>query len=77
MSMEVDWWIWVTIDKYQLEPRNCVFLDDIEDNTRLDVKSHEAVDVLKKLNKQKTLYLFCGGEFFVNKILQNDSYILH
>ena len=53
----------------------------MEDNPivaeKLDVKSHEAVDVLKKLNKQKTLYLFCGGEFFVNKILQNDRYILH
>ena len=36
------------LDKYQLEPRNCVFLDDIEDNTTLDVKSYDAVDVLKK-----------------------------
>ena len=51
--MEVDWWIWVTIDKYQLEPRNCVFLDDMEDNTiaaeTLDVKAYHAVDVLKKI----------------------------
>ena len=65
------------LDKYQLNSTNCVFLDDIEDNTRLDVKSHEAVDVLKKLNKQKTLYYFMVESFFVNKILQNDIYILH
>ena len=49
------------LDKYQLNPTNCVFLGDIEDNTivaeTLDVKSYDAVDVLKKLNKQKTLYL--------------------
>ena len=40
-------------DKYQLNPTNCVFLDDIEDNTvvakTLDVKSYDAVDVLKKI----------------------------
>ena len=51
--MEEDWWIWVTIDKYQLNPTNCVFLDDIEDNTiaaeTLDVKSYDAVDVLKTI----------------------------
>ena len=45
------------LDKYQLNPTDCVFLDDIEDNTivaeKLDVKSYDAVDVLKKLNKQK------------------------
>ena len=41
------------LDKYQLNSTNCVFLDDIEDNTTLDVKSYDAVDVLKKLNKQK------------------------
>ena len=44
------------LDKYQLNPTNCVFLDDIEDNTTLDVKSYDAVDVLKKLNKHNTLY---------------------
>ena len=48
------------LDQQQLEPRNCVFLDDIEDNTiaaeTLDVKSYDTVDVLKKLNKQNTLY---------------------
>ena len=69
------------LDKYQLNPTNCVFLDDIEDNAiaaeTLDVKSYDTVDVLKKLNKQKTLYHLGGGEFFVNKILQNDIYILH
>ena len=45
------------LDKYQLNPTNCVFLDDMEDSTivaeTLDVKSYDAVDVLKKLNKQK------------------------
>ena len=45
------------LDKYQLNPTNCVFLDDMEDNTiaaeTLDVKSYDAVYVLKKLNKQK------------------------
>ena len=69
------------LDQQQLEPRNCVFLDDIEDNTiaaeTLDVKSYDTVDVLRKLNKQKTLYHLGGREFFVNKILQNDIYILH
>ena len=57
--MEVDWWIWVTIDKYKLGPRNCVFLDDIEDNTiaaeKLGIKVYkvkkrsDAVDFLKKI----------------------------
>ncbi len=69
------------LDKYQLNPTNCVFLGDSEDNTivakTLDVKSYDAVDVLRKLNKQKTLYHLGGREFFVNKILQNDIYILH
>lgn len=41
------------LDKYQLEPRNCVFLDDMEDSTivaeTLDVKSYDAVDVLKQI----------------------------
>ena len=41
-------------DKYQLNPTNCVCLDDIEDNTivaeTLDVKSYDVVDVLKKLS---------------------------
>ena len=69
------------LDKYQLNPTNCVFLDDMEDSTivaeTLDVKSYDAVDVLRKLNKQKTLYHLGGREFFVNKTLQNDIYILH
>ena len=69
------------LDKYQLNPTNCDFLDDIEDNAivaeTLDVKSYDTVDVLKKLNKQKTLYYFMVESFFVNKILQNDIYILH
>ena len=59
------------LDKYQLNPTDCVFLDDIEDNTivaeKLDVKSYDAVDVLKKLNKQKTLYYLCGREFLLIK----------
>ena len=41
------------LDKYQLNSKNCVFLDDIEDNKMaaetLDVKSYDAVDVLKKI----------------------------
>ena len=41
------------LDKYQLNPRNCVFLDDIEDEPiaaeTLDVKSYDAVDVLKQI----------------------------
>ena len=55
--MEGDWWIWVTIDKYPLEPSNCVFLDDIEDNTiaseKLGIKVYkvkkrsDVVDILK------------------------------
>ena len=75
------------LDQQQLEPRNCVCLDDIEDNTiaaeTLDVKAQhvkkrsDVLDVLKKINKQKTLYHLCGRGFFVNKILQNDIYILH
>ncbi|KYF33342.1 hypothetical protein SMI10712_01357 [Streptococcus mitis] len=39
----------------------------MEDSTivveTLDVKSYDAVDVLKKLNKQKTLYHLGGREF--------------
>lgn len=45
------------LDKYQLDPRNCVFLDDIEDNTiaaeKLGIKSYQVkkrsdvVDILK------------------------------
>ena len=54
------------LDKYQLNPTNCVFLDDIEDNA-LDVKSYDTVDVLKKLNKQKTLYLFVVESFLLIK----------
>jgi len=57
------------LDKYQLNPTNCVFLDDIEDNTiaaeTLDVKSYDTVDVLKKLNKQKTLYHLGGRGFLL------------
>ena len=41
------------LDKYQLNPINCVILDDMEDNTiaaeTLDVKSYDAIDVLKKI----------------------------
>lgn len=41
------------LDKYQLNPTNCVFLDDMEDSTivakTLDVKSYDAVDVLKQI----------------------------
>ena len=45
------------LDKYQLDPTNCVFLDDIEDNTiateKLGIKSYQVkkrsdvVDILK------------------------------
>ncbi len=45
------------LDKYQLNPTNCVFLDDIEDNTivaeKLGIKSYQVekrsdvVDILK------------------------------
>ena len=45
------------LDKYQLDPTNCVFLDDIEDNTnaaqKLGIKAHrvkkrsDVVDILK------------------------------
>lgn len=45
------------IDKYQLNPTNCVFLDDIEDNTiaaeKLGIKDYkvkkisDVVDILK------------------------------
>ena len=59
------------LDKYQLNPTNCVFLDDIEDNTMaaetLDLKSYDTVDVLKKLNKQKTLYHLGGRGFLLIK----------
>ena len=59
------------LDKYQLNPTNCVFLDDMEDSTivaeTLDVKSYDTVDVLKKLNKQKTLYLFVVESFLLIK----------
>ena len=41
------------LDKYQLNPTNSVFLDDIEDNPiaaeTLDVKSYDAIDILKKI----------------------------
>lgn len=45
------------LDKYQLEPRNCVFLDDIEDNEmateKLGIKAYrvkkrsDVVEILK------------------------------
>ena len=45
------------LDKYQLDPANCIFLDDIEDNTntaqKLGIKAHQVkkrsdvVDILK------------------------------
>ena len=57
------------LGKYQLESRNCVCLDDMEDNTiaaeKLDVKSYDAVDVLKKIEQAETLYHLGGREFFV------------
>ena len=47
------------LNKYQLNPTNCVFLDDIEDNTivseKLGIKSYQVkkrsdvVDILKKI----------------------------
>ena len=47
------------LDKYQLNPTNCVYLDDIEDNTiaaeKLGIKVYKvkkrsyAVDFLKKI----------------------------
>ena len=41
----------------------------MEDNTiaakTLDVKSYDAVDVLRKLNKQKTLYFFMVESFLL------------
>lgn len=56
------------LDKYQLNPTHCVFLGDIEDKTiaaeKLGIKVYtvkkrsDVVDILKKLNKQKTLYFF-------------------
>ena len=59
--MEVGWCLWGTfkeiLNKYQLNPTNCVFLDDIEDNTivaeKLEIKSYQVkkrsdvVDILK------------------------------
>ncbi|ORP06508.1 hypothetical protein B7694_02545 [Streptococcus mitis] len=55
------------MDKYQLNPTNFVFLYDIEDSIivaeTLDVKAYDTVDVLKKLNKQKTLYYFVVESF--------------
>ena len=75
------------LDKYQLNPTNCVFLDDIEDNAivaeKLGIKSYQvkkrsdAVDILKKFEWAENSLSFCGREFFVNKIFQNDIYILH
>ena len=59
------------LDKYQLNPTNCVFLDDIEDNTiaaeKLDVKSYDAVDVLKKIEQAETLYHLDGRGFLLIK----------
>lgn len=59
--MEVGWCLWVTfkeiLNKYQLNPTNCVFLDDIEDNTiaaeKLVIKAYQVkkrsdvADILK------------------------------
>ena len=59
--MEVGWCLWVTfkeiLNKYQLNPTNCVFLDDIEDNAiaaeKLGIKVYQVkkrsdvVDILK------------------------------
>ena len=60
------------LDKYQLNPINCVFLDDMEDNTiaaeTLDVKSYDAVDVLKKIEQAETLYHLGGRGFLLIKI---------
>ena len=75
------------LDQQQLEPRNRICLDDMEDNAivaeKLGIKSYQVkkrsdvLDILKKINKHNTLYLFVLESFFVNKILQNDIYILH
>ena len=39
------------LDQQQLEHRNCIFLDDMEDNAiaaeTLDVKAYDVVDILK------------------------------
>ena len=56
------------LGKYQLESRNCVFLGDIEDNTTLDVKAYDAVDVLKKIEQAETLYHLGGRGFMLIKI---------
>ena len=74
------------LDKYQLNPTNCVFLGDSEDNTiaaenceSRSIRLRKEVMLSKFWNpifKLNTLY-FYGREFFVNKISQNDIYILH
>lgn len=50
--MEVGWWLWVTfkeiLNKYQLNPTNCVFLDDIEDNAIVAEKLGIKVYQVKK-----------------------------
>lgn len=75
------------LDKYQLDPTNCVFLDDIEDNTiaaeKLGIKSYQVkkrsdvVDILKSYIWTQHSLFFVVESFFVNKILQNDIYMLH
>ena len=59
------------MSKQQLEPRNCIFLDDMEDNPivaeKLDVKSYDAVDVLKKLNRQKLSIIQVVESFLLTK----------
>ena len=55
------------LDKQGLEPINCIFLDDMEDNTTLDVKSYDAVDVLKKIEQAETLYHLGGRGFLLIK----------
>ena len=73
------------LDKYQLNPTNCVFLGDSEDNTIVAEKLGIKVIRLRKeampsifwnpIFKLNTLY-FVVESFFVNKILQNDIYKL-
>ena len=65
------------LDKYQLNPTNCVFLGNIGYNAmtaeKLGIKSYQvktrsdAVDILKKLNKQKTLYFLWSRVFLLIK----------
>lgn len=75
------------LDKYQLNPTNCVFLDDIEDNAiaaeKVGIKAYQVkkrsdvVEILKSYIQIQHSLFFMVESFFVNKILQNDIYILH